>query len=75
LNKDASNSISKSNHALSTHSLKTSGTIRNDVVFAEGQKHANNNFGCRHEAIITGQAGRGGKLECIFGTIHSVPTN
>ena len=45
MNKDASNSISESNHASSTHSLKTSGTIQIDSAAGEGQTRANNDFG------------------------------
>ena len=45
MNKDASNSISESNHASSTHSLKTRGTIRIDRAAGEGQTCANNDFG------------------------------
>ena len=73
MNKDASNSISESNHASSTHSLKTSGTIRIDSAAGEGQTGANNDFGQGHEAMVTARAGRGGKLERVFGTFHSLP--
>ena len=73
MNKDTSNSISKSNHAASTHSLKTSGTICIDSAAGEGQTCANNDFGQGNEAMITSRAGRGGKLECVFGTFHSLP--
>ena len=73
MNKDASNSISESNHASSTHSLKTSGTIWIDSAAGEGQTCANNDFGRGHEAMVTARAGRGGKLERVFGTFHSLP--
>ena len=45
MNKDASNSISEFNHASSTHSLKTSGSIRIDSAAGEGQANANDDFG------------------------------
>ena len=49
---EASNNISESVHASSTHSLKLSGTIRLDHAAAEGQTRANNDFGRDHEALI-----------------------
>ena len=74
MNKDSSNSISESNHASSTHSLKTSGTIHIYGAAGEGQTHANNDFGRgHHEAMVTTRAGIGGKLELVFGTFHSLP--
>jgi hypothetical protein len=45
MNKDACNSILELNHASSTHSLKTSGTLRMDSAAGEGQTNANNDFG------------------------------
>jgi hypothetical protein len=73
LNKDASNSISESNHASSTHSLKTSGTIRLDSAAGEGQTRANNDFGRGHEALGTGRVGHSGKMERVYGAFHSLP--
>ena len=66
LNKDASNSISESNHASSTLSLKTSGTIRLDSAAGEGQTQANNDFGQGHEALVTGRVGHSGKMERVY---------
>ena len=41
---DATNNISESLHAPSTHGLKIGGTIRLDHCTAEGQTRANKNF-------------------------------
>jgi hypothetical protein len=60
MNKDASKCISESNHASSTHSLKTSGTIWIDSAAGDGQTCANNDFGRGHEAMVTVRAGGGG---------------
>ena len=57
MNKDASNNILESNHASSTHSLKTSGTIRINSAAGEGQTRANNDFGRGHQAMVTAKAG------------------
>jgi hypothetical protein len=50
--KEASNSISESNFASATHSLKTYGTIRLDSAAAEGHARTNNTFGRAHENFI-----------------------
>ena len=74
LNNDASNSISESNHASSTHSLEASGTIRLNSSAGEGQMHTNNDFGHDRDAMVTGRSSKMGKLECPFESFHSFPT-
>jgi hypothetical protein len=49
---EASNNISESVHASSTHSLKMYGTIRLDSAAAEGQTRANNDFGRDYDALV-----------------------
>jgi uncharacterized membrane protein len=49
---EASNNISESVHASSTHSLKMYGTIRLDSAAAEGQTRTNNDFGRDYESLI-----------------------
>jgi uncharacterized membrane protein len=49
---EASNNISESIHASSTHSLKMYGTIRLDSAAAEGQTRTNNDFGRDYESLI-----------------------
>jgi hypothetical protein len=60
LHKEASNSIAESNHASSTHSLKTSRTIRLDSAAGEGQTRANNDFGQGHNAFVSGRSSKNG---------------
>ena len=52
MRKEASNSISESNFASATQSLKTCGTIRLDSAAAEGQTRTNNDFGRCHERFV-----------------------
>ena len=52
LGKEAANSISESNFASATQSLKTYGTIQLDSAAAEGQTRTNNDFG--HTGFING---------------------
>ena len=73
LHKEASNSIAESNHASSTHSLKTSGTIRLDSAAGEGQTRANNDFGRGHNAFVSGRSSKNGRLERTYGCFHSLP--
>ena len=60
LNKEASNSISESNHAQSTHSLTMYGTVWLDSAAAEGMTRTNNDFGRGHEALVTGRTNKDG---------------
>jgi len=55
---DATNSISESLHASSTHGLKIGGTIRLDHCAAEGQIRANNDFGRQHLSLVGGRASK-----------------
>ena len=52
---DATNSISESLHASSTHGLKVGSTIRLDHCAAEGQTRANNDFGRQHLSLVSGR--------------------
>jgi len=73
LNKEASNSISESNHASSSYDLYLSKTIRLDHAAAVGQSRANNDFGRGHEALVTGRSAVGGKREREYGAFHTMP--
>ena len=66
LNKDASNGISESNHAFSTHFLKASGKKWLNYAAGERLMHANNDFGCGHDAMVTGRSSKMEKLEHMF---------
>jgi hypothetical protein len=72
LHKEASNSIAESNHASSTHSLKTSGTIWLDSAAGEGQTRPNNDFGWGHNAFVSGRSSKNGRFERTFGCFHSL---
>ena len=73
LDTEESNSISESNHAQLTHSLKIYGTVWLDSVAAEGITRTNNEFGRGHEAFVTGHTSKDGKVPCVFETFHSLP--
>ena len=73
LNKEASNSISESNHTQSTHSLKMYGTVWLDSAAAEGMTRTNNYFGSGHEALGTGRTSKDGKVFHVSETFHSLP--
>lgn len=49
---DATNNISESAHASSTHSLTIYGTIWLDSAAAEGQTCLNNHFGQDHKSFV-----------------------
>ena len=70
LNKNSSNSIAESNHASSTYSLKTSGTILLDSAAGEGQTRANNDFGRDNHAMVSRRTSNKRKLERSFGLFH-----
>ena len=69
---DATNSISESLHASSTHGLKVGGTIRLDHCAAEGQTRANNDFGRQHLSLVSGRASKV-NADKELGTFHSLP--
>ena len=71
---DATNSISESLHASSTHGhgLKIGGTIRLDHCTAEGQTRANNDFGRQHVSLVSGWASKV-NADKELGTFHSLP--
>ncbi len=52
LNKEASNSISESNHTQSTHSLKMYGPVWLDSTAAEGMTRKNNDFRRGNEPLV-----------------------
>jgi hypothetical protein len=68
--KEASNSISESNFASATQSLKTYGTIRLDSAAAEGHACTNNTFGRSHENIDDSK--RGKKFVVKRGLLHDL---
>jgi hypothetical protein len=69
--KEASNSISESNFAAATQSLKMFGTIRLDSAAAEGHARTNNSFGRAHENFIN--SGKGGNSDVKRGLLHQLP--
>ena len=70
---DATNSISESLHASSTHSLKMGTTIRFDHCAAEGQTRANNDFGCQHLSLVNGQSSKKDIVKKPMGKFHLLP--
>ena len=64
------NSISESNHAAATFSLKTGGTIRIDHSCAEGQTRMNKDFNRGHMAMVTGKVSTSGTVDLVQGTYH-----
>ena len=70
---DASNSISESLHASSTHGLKLGSTIRLDHCAAEGQTRANNDFGRGHVALVSGRKSHHEHDSISIGTYHMLP--
>ena len=70
---DATNSISESLHASSTHGLKVGSTIRLDHCAAEGQTWANNDFGCQHLSLVSGCQARNEMNNKPMRTFHLLP--
>ena len=64
------NSISESNHAAVTFSLKTGGTIRIDHSCAESQTRMNKDFNRGHMAMVTGKVLTSGTVDLVQGTYH-----
>ena len=64
------NSISESDHATATFSLKTGGTIRIDHSCAEGQTRMNKDFNRGHMAMVTGKVLTLGTVDLVQGTYH-----
>lgn len=71
MGKEASNSISESNHACSTDALKTCGTIRLDYMAAHGQSTSNHDWD-RDINFFIGKK-RGNRVERNLGTFHTLP--
>ena len=67
---DATNSISESLHASSTHGLKVGSTIRLDHCAAEGQTRANNDFGRQHSSLGSGRQAGNKMNDKPMGTFH-----
>ena len=70
---DATNSISESLHASSTHGLKVGSTIRLDHCAAEGQTRANNDFGRQHLSLVSGRQAGNNVNDKPMGTFHLLP--
>ena len=64
------NSISESNHAAATFSLKTGGTIRINHSCAEDQTRMNKDFNRGHMAMVTGKVSTSGTVDLVQGTYH-----
>jgi hypothetical protein len=73
LNKEASNSISESNHAATTQSLKTFGSIRLDSAAAEGQTRMKNDFGRDHDAFVRRSKTTSPPNQRKMGMFHQLP--
>ena len=70
---DATNSISESLLASSTHGIKVGSTIWLDHCAAEGQTRANNDFGRQYLSLVSGRQVGNEMNDKPMGTFHLLP--